>query len=85
MKVKSIPLKKVNVMRSSLKSRTLGSWIIGKDKIHKIKYIIGINTGANNADVAAYEVSYEQAESSEKQIVVEHDMRLSRFQNVTPH
>lgn len=51
--------------RNNLKSRTLGNWIIGKDKIHKIKYIIGINTGANNAVVSAYEVSYEQAESTE--------------------
>src|SRR5699024_9281009 len=50
--------------RKNLKSRTLGSWIIGKDKIHKIKYIIGIKTGANNAIVSAYEVSYEQSESS---------------------
>ncbi|EZU61386.1 hypothetical protein U987_02576, partial [Staphylococcus aureus 1110904178] len=31
----------------------------------KIKYIIGINTGANNAVVSAYEVSFEQAESIE--------------------
>ena len=51
--------------RNNLKSRTLGNWIIGKDKIHKIKYIIGINTGANNAVVSAYEVSFEQAESIE--------------------
>ncbi|MGX0301590.1 hypothetical protein ACUXLJ_001646 [Staphylococcus hominis] len=48
-----------------MKSRTLGNWIIEKDKIHKIKYIIGINTGANIAVVSAYEVSFEQAESIE--------------------
>ena len=33
--------------------------------IRKIKYIIGINTGANIAVVSAYEVSFEQAESIE--------------------
>lgn len=62
---KEYPIKESKRDRSNLKSRTLGSWIIGKDKIHKIKYIIGINTGANNAVVSAYEVSYEQAESTE--------------------
>ncbi|MCZ4237535.1 hypothetical protein O4H25_11765 [Staphylococcus equorum] len=62
---KEYPIKESERDRSNLKSRTLGSWIIGKDKIHKIKYIIGINTGANNAVVSAYEVSYEQVESAE--------------------
>lgn len=50
----------------NLKSRTLGNWVIGKDKIDKIRYILAINTGADNAVVAAYEVSKEYSES-EKQ------------------
>ncbi|OEK63349.1 hypothetical protein ASS98_05965 [Staphylococcus equorum] len=62
---KEYPINESKRDRNNLKSRTLGNWIIGKDKIHKIKYIIGINTGANNAVVSAYEVSYEQAESTE--------------------
>lgn len=62
---KEYPINESKRDRNNLKSRTLGSWIIGKDKIHKIKYIIGINTGANNAVVSAYEVSFEQAESIE--------------------
>ena len=41
----------------NLKSRTLGNWVIGRDKIHRIRYIIAINTGADNAVVAAYKVS----------------------------
>lgn len=41
----------------NLKSRTLGEWVIGQDKIEKIQYIIGINTGADNAVVSAYKVS----------------------------
>lgn len=62
---KEYPINESKRDRNNLKSRTLGNWIIGKDKIHKIKYIIGINTGANNAVVSAYEVSFEQAESIE--------------------
>lgn len=50
----------------NLKSRTLGNWVIGKDKIDKIRYILAINTGADNAVVAAYEVSKEYS-GSEKQ------------------
>ena len=53
MKVKEYPINESKRDRNNLKSRTLGSWIIGKDKIHKIKYIIGINTGANNAVVSS--------------------------------
>ena len=48
---------------TNLKSRTLGNWIIGKDKIHRIKYVIAVNTGADNAVVAAYEVSGDYSES----------------------
>lgn len=47
----------------NLKSRTLGSWVIGKEKIDKIRYVIAVNTGADNAVVAAYKVSKEHAES----------------------
>ena len=41
---------------TNLKSRTLGVWKIGQDKINDIKYVIGINTGADNAVVSAYEI-----------------------------
>ena len=41
---------------ANLKSRTLGNWIIGKDAASKVKYIIGIHTGLQNAVVSAYEV-----------------------------
>lgn len=46
----------------NLKSRTLGEWGIGRDKIAKIQYIIGINTGADNAVVSAYKVSVDYSE-----------------------
>ncbi len=48
---------------NNLKSRTLGNWVIGRDKIHRIRYIIAINTGADNAVVAAYKVSSKYSES----------------------
>lgn len=48
---------------TNLKSRTLGEWVIGKDKIEQIKYIIGVNAGADNAVISAYEVSYKESES----------------------
>ena len=41
---------------ANLKSRTLGNWVIGKDAAPKVKYIIGIHTGLQNAVVSAYEV-----------------------------
>ena len=41
---------------TNLKSRTLGNWVIGKDVASKVKYIIGIHTGLQNAVVSAYEV-----------------------------
>ena len=41
---------------ANLKSRTLGNWVIGKDAASKVKYIIGIHTGLQNAVVSAYEV-----------------------------
>ena len=41
----------------SLKSRTLGNWRIGKDKIERIRYVLGINTSIDNSVVSAYEVS----------------------------
>lgn len=48
---------------SNLKSRTLGNWVIGRNKIQHIRYIIAINTGAENAVVAAYKVSEQFSES----------------------
>ncbi|MDT2830606.1 hypothetical protein P7H62_09315 [Vagococcus carniphilus] len=44
----------------NLKSRTLGEWIVGKDAIKRIAYVIGVNSGANNAVVSAYRVSKEE-------------------------
>lgn len=41
---------------ANLKSRTLGNWVIGKDTASKVKYIIGVHTGLQNAVVSAYEV-----------------------------
>ena len=41
---------------ANLKSRTLGNWVIGKDVASKVKYIIGVHTGLQNAVVSAYEV-----------------------------
>jgi len=41
---------------ANLKSCTLGNWVIGKDAASKVKYIIGIHTGLQNAVVSAYEV-----------------------------
>lgn len=48
---------------NNLKSRTLGNWVIGRDKIHRIRYVIAVNTGADNAVVAAYKVSSQYSES----------------------
>ncbi|EMF0091464.1 hypothetical protein EFL14_RS13025 [Enterococcus hirae] len=48
---------------NNLKSRTLGNWVIGRDKIHRIRYVIAVNTGADNAVVAAYKVSSRYSES----------------------
>ncbi|MCC4311294.1 LEM-3-like GIY-YIG domain-containing protein [Carnobacterium maltaromaticum] len=47
----------------NLKARTLGNWRIGKDKIDRIKYIIGVNSGANNSVVSAYEIKLEEIET----------------------
>lgn len=47
----------------NLKSRTLGEWIVGENRLPKIKYIIGVNTGASNAVISAYKVSSKQVES----------------------
>ena len=41
---------------ANLKSRTLGNWVIGKDVASKVKYVIGIHIGLQNAVVSAYEV-----------------------------
>ena len=50
---------------ANLKSRTLGNWVIGKDAASKVKYIIGIHTGLQNAVVSAYEVdSFETLEET---------------------
>lgn len=46
----------------NLKARTLGNWRIGKDKINRIKYVIGVNSGANNSVVSAYEIKSEEIE-----------------------
>ena len=51
----------------NLKSRTLGNWVIGRDKIHRIRYIIAINTGADNAVVAAYKVSSQYSGSKKNE------------------
>lgn len=51
-----------NRQDDNLKSRTLGNWVIGKSKVQQIKYIIGVNTGADNAVVSAYEISTEYSE-----------------------
>lgn len=50
----------------NLKSRTLGNWRIGQDKIERIRYVLGINTGINNTVVSAYEVAEVEAGSDEK-------------------
>ncbi len=50
----------------NLKSRTLGSWIVGKDMIKKVKYVVGIHPGAQNAVVSAYEVTGFDSITSEK-------------------
>ena len=41
---------------NSLKSRTLGVWVVGEKAASNIKYVIGVNTGADNAVVSAYKV-----------------------------
>lgn len=47
---------------NNLKSRTLGIWAISKRAAENIKYVIGVNTGADNAVVSAYGVkSYHSA------------------------
>ena len=46
----------------NLKSRTLGTWKIGKDKINRLKYIIGVNSGANNSVVSAYQIDPSKTE-----------------------
>lgn len=51
---------------NNLKLRTLGIWPIGVDIVDKIKYIIGVNTGADNAVVSAYEVSTDDVLSDTK-------------------
>ena len=56
---------------ANLKSRTLGNWVIGKDAASKVKYIIGIHTGLQNAVVSAYEVdgfeTLEETKNGKKQ------------------
>ena len=56
---------------ANLKSRTLGNWVIGKDAASKVKYIIGIHTGLQNAVVSAYEVdgfeTFEETKNGRKQ------------------
>ena len=41
---------------NNLKSRTLGVWVVGEKAASNIKYVIGVNTGADNAVVSAYKV-----------------------------
>ena len=56
---------------ANLKSRTLGNWVIGKDAASKVKYIIGIHTGLQNAVISAYEVdgfeTFEETKNGRKQ------------------
>ena len=56
---------------ANLKSRTLGNWVIGKDAASKVKYIIGVHTGLQNAVVSAYEVdgfeTFEETKNGRKQ------------------
>ena len=56
---------------ANLKSRTLGNWVIGKDAASKVKYIIGIHTGLQNAVISAYEVDgfemFEETKNGRKQ------------------
>ncbi|MEK4948163.1 hypothetical protein [Carnobacterium sp. FSL W8-0810] len=47
----------------NLKSRTLGEWKISQDKIKRLKYIIGVNSGANNSVVSAYEIEHLKTET----------------------
>ncbi|MDR3364878.1 MAG: hypothetical protein LBS91_08055 [Clostridiales Family XIII bacterium] len=42
---------------SNLKSRTLGEWKTSEANNRKIKYVIGINAGAGNFVVSAYEIA----------------------------
>ncbi|MBF0778661.1 hypothetical protein [Streptococcus cuniculi] len=41
---------------NNLKSRTLGDWYIRKDRIEKIKYIVGVAGGSDNKILSAYSV-----------------------------
>ena len=56
---------------ANLKSRTLGNWIVGKDAASKVKYVIGVHTGLQNAVVSAYEVdgfeTFEETKNGRKQ------------------
>ncbi len=40
----------------NLKSRTLGRWNVAKKNLDKIKYVIGVHTGIENAVVSAYKI-----------------------------
>lgn len=52
---------------NNLKSRTLGRWVLSENMAKQIKYVIGINTGANNSVVSAYRVEkYEKSMKTEK-------------------
>ncbi|WP_114604164.1 hypothetical protein [Staphylococcus sp. EZ-P03] len=52
----------------NLKMRTLGTWNVDKSLLEKdkIKYIIGINSGANNSVISAYEITSKRMKSKEK-------------------
>ncbi|MEG9533449.1 hypothetical protein QMO40_03280 [Mannheimia bovis] len=43
---------------TNLKSRTLGNWILAKEKADRVQYIIGVNTGRENLVVSAYKVTH---------------------------
>ncbi|MBS6726085.1 MAG: hypothetical protein KH233_01520 [Haemophilus parainfluenzae] len=52
---------------NNLKSRTLGVWVVGEKAASNIKYVIGVNTGADNAVVSAYKVkSYHSIQCKER-------------------
>ncbi|ABY70388.1 hypothetical protein AP460_02286 [Actinobacillus pleuropneumoniae] len=54
-----------NIDDSNLKSRTLGNWVLAKEKADRIKYIIGVNTGGENLVVSAYEVTQYERKKTE--------------------
>lgn len=50
---------------TNLKSRTLGNWVLAKEKADKIQYIIGVNAGGENLAVSAYKVAEYESRKTE--------------------